>query len=237
MLKLYSRFQKQKLFYPFRYFSSRETKGGLISQLNSLKIKAGNEKTRLDPHVFMKQDNVVYIKNINNRAKYMDLLKVDNSSAIWIGIENDSAAALLLDDPDEVNLLSSADIHKDKDFKISLKNLGNVIDYLGEPLVEPLNKNLSQIDNTIRNQSIGLFKGLKKAPRKRNLVSEQLFSGHLRIDLNNPMVQNNCILLEGNREAGKNIIVKDTIKYFLSDDRENNRRVVYLTPNIGDGTR
>ena len=185
----------------------------------------------------MMNDYVVYIKNIQNKAKYMGLLKVDNSSAICIGINEESTAGLLLDDPLNVSLNSSAEIHQEDDVKISLKNLGNMIDFYGEPLYDSHFDNQNPIEVELKDQSLNLIKGINKAPYKRNIVSEQLYSGHLRIDLNHPMVQNNLILLKGEKSTGKNIVVKDTIKQFLKDDKIGNRRVVYLTPYISDGVK
>jgi hypothetical protein len=46
------------------------------------------------------------------------------------------------------------------------------------------------------------------------------------------MVENNFILLKGPYNSGKHLVVQDMIKYFLQDDQEGNRRVVYVTPNI-----
>ena len=49
---------------------------------------------------------------------------------------------------------------------------------------------------------------LQKAPYKRNLVSNQLYSGHLRLDMVSPLSRGNFIVLKGDKRAsGKNLVV------------------------------
>ena len=79
-----------------------------------------------------------------------------------------------------------------------------------------------------------MINGLQKVPYKRKLVSKQLYTGHLRIDLNQPMVMNNCILLKGPANSGKTMVIRDTITEFLNNDNEGKRRVVYVTPNYAN---
>jgi F0F1-type ATP synthase alpha subunit len=68
---------------------------------------------------------------------------------------------------------------------------------------------------------------LSKPPLKRNLVSQQLFSGHLRLDMANPMSQGNFIVLKGDKRAsGKEMVVQGAINSFLAESPNN--RVVYV---------
>ena len=83
-------------------------------------------------------------------------------------------------------------------------------------------------------ETVDLINGLQKAPYHRKIVSKQLYTGHLRIDLNQPMVENNFIVLKGPSNAGKNLVVKDMIQYFLNEDVDEDRRVVYITTSLKD---
>jgi F0F1-type ATP synthase alpha subunit len=71
---------------------------------------------------------------------------------------------------------------------------------------------------------------LSKPPLKRNLVSQQLFTGHLRLDMANPMSQGNFIVLKGDKRAsGKELVVQGAINSFLGESPDN--RVVYVGLN------
>lgn len=49
---------------------------------------------------------------------------------------------------------------------------------------------------------------LSKPPLRRKLVTDQLFTGHLRLDLADPLTKGNFIVLKGNkRSSGKNLVV------------------------------
>lgn len=121
------------------------------------------------------------------------------------------------------------------DIEIPLRNLGNVIDFSGTPILEDYAESSEQLESELALENVNLISGLQKAPYKRKIVSQQMFTGHMRIDLNQPMVENNFIVLKGPSKAGKNLVVKDLIKNFLSTDTEGNRRVIFITPSLKDG--
>jgi F0F1-type ATP synthase alpha subunit len=53
---------------------------------------------------------------------------------------------------------------------------------------------------------------LKKPSRRRQLVNRQLYTGHLRIDMANPISKGNFVILKGDRRAsGKNLVVQGAI--------------------------
>jgi F0F1-type ATP synthase alpha subunit len=66
-----------------------------------------------------------------------------------------------------------------------------------------------------------------KAEVIRELNSEQLLSGHMRIDLVRPLTRGNFILFKGERSTGKTQVAVDVIKQFLSEDESN--RAVYVS--------
>jgi hypothetical protein len=69
-----------------------------------------------------------------------------------------------------------------------------------------------------------------QAPYKRNVVSKQLFSGHLRLDMTNPMTQGNFIVLKGDkRSSGKHNVMQGAINSFLDEDQNNKAIFVSLS--------
>jgi len=174
----------------------------------------------------------VYIKNLKENAKFLSLLKINTSSALCISIEKLSVTALILNNLRKVKNNNSVEVHPDGDIKIPLQNLGNVIDFSGECLFDEAIPSSNVPETHWENDTVDVIKGLQKAPYRRKIVSKQIYTGHMRIDLNQPMVENNFILLKGPYNSGKHLVVQDMIKYFLQDDQEGNRRVVYVTPNI-----
>lgn len=61
---------------------------------------------------------------------------------------------------------------------------------------------------------------LQKPPLKRNLVSNQLFTGHLRLDMVSPLSRGNFIVLKGDKRAsGKNLVVSGAINEFLKESK------------------
>ena len=57
---------------------------------------------------------------------------------------------------------------------------------------------------------------LAKAPYKRHLVKDQMFTGHLRIDMADPMTKGNFIVLKGDKRAsGKHLVIRGAVDNFL----------------------
>lgn len=71
---------------------------------------------------------------------------------------------------------------------------------------------------------------MPKAPFARRLNSEQLFSGHLRIDLVQPMTKGNVILMEGNRRTGKSTVAEGIIRQYLAENPEHKAVYVSMSP-------
>ena len=67
----------------------------------------------------------------------------------------------------------------------------------------------------------------------RKLVSKQLFSGHIRIDLGSPMTKGNMILFKGASNAGKTRLAYSTINAFLKEDEAHRAIYIGLTQNSG----
>jgi F0F1-type ATP synthase alpha subunit len=50
---------------------------------------------------------------------------------------------------------------------------------------------------------------------ERSLVTRQLFTGHTRLDLAQPLSQGNVIMFKGERNLGKTRLAVNTINQFL----------------------
>ncbi len=73
--------------------------------------------------------------------------------------------------------------------------------------------------------TIDLSSRMPKAQVVTELNSEQLVSGHLRIDMLRPMTKGNLVLLKGERNTGKTSLAVSVIKNFLA---EPNTKAVYV---------
>lgn len=205
-----------------------------MAQLNDKLVEEGDASATTDPYVYKMKDSVVYIKNLQENAKFFSLLRINTTAALCIGIEKAAVTALVLGNMKDVKSGSPVDLHPAGDIHIPLRSLGNVIDFSGQCLLDDCTENLNVPEVHWGTDTVSVMRGLRKAPYKRRVVSNQLYTGHLRIDLNQPMVENNFIVLKGPSNAGKNIVVQDMIKYFLKHDKEDNRRVVFVTPFMKD---
>lgn len=66
---------------------------------------------------------------------------------------------------------------------------------------------------------------MPKASIMRELNSEQLISGHLRIDMLRPLTKGNLIMLKGDRNTGKTSLAVSIIQNYL---KEQQGKVVYV---------
>lgn len=73
--------------------------------------------------------------------------------------------------------------------------------------------------------TIDLNNSLPKAPMRRSLVSEQLYTGHMRLDLARPLTKGNVILLKGEKSTGKTHVAINAIKHFVQEDPEHNHAI------------
>jgi F0F1-type ATP synthase alpha subunit len=239
MLRLYSKiFQKnylKKSHLQCMKFSSADDSLDILADLEERLLQDKNTDVRSDPYVYKMKDSVVYIKNLQEHVKFHSILKIENSAALCIGIEKSVVTALVLNNVRTVKNNNSVELDVKGDIEIPLRNLGNVIDFTGTPIFEDYVESTEELESGWATENVNLISGLQKAPYRRRIVSQQLYTGHMRIDLNQPMVENNFILLKGPSKSGKNIVIKDLIKKFLSTDTEGNRRVIYITPSLKDG--
>ena len=74
---------------------------------------------------------------------------------------------------------------------------------------------------------------MPRAAYRRELISEQLFSGHMRLDLGRPMAKGNFIVFKGPTQKGKTNVAMSTIKSFLQESEEHRAIYVGLTNNAG----
>jgi F0F1-type ATP synthase alpha subunit len=157
----------------------------ILSQLNQKLTIDGEDKAIIDkPQVDIK-DNVMYVSNFKDIAKLNGLININNTVGLCISVEKALITALILNRGDNTRFISKDDV------KIPLKHLGNVIDFSGQLLLDGDTGPSVPPECDWHTETLDLIGGLQKAPFRRKLVSKQLYTGHLRIDLNQPMVCNN----------------------------------------------
>jgi F0F1-type ATP synthase alpha subunit len=66
---------------------------------------------------------------------------------------------------------------------------------------------------------------------ERSLVVKQLFTGHTRLDLAQPLSQGNLIMFKGERNLGKTRLAVNTINHFLQENEKNRAIYVGLSQN------
>ena len=81
---------------------------------------------------------------------------------------------------------------------------------------------------------IDLVSKMPSAAYRRELISEQLFSGHMRLDLGRPMAKGNFIVFKGPSQKGKTTVAFSTIKSYLQESEEHRAIYVGLTNNAGE---
>ena len=71
-------------------------------------------------------------------------------------------------------------------------------------------------DQSDSNYEVDICKTLQKTKMvERSLVTKQLFTGHTRLDLAQPLSQGNVIMFKGERNLGKTRLAVNTINQFL----------------------
>ena len=71
-------------------------------------------------------------------------------------------------------------------------------------------------DHSDSNYEVDISKTLQKTKMvERSLVTKQLFTGHTRLDLAQPLSQGNVIMFKGERNLGKTRLAVNTINQFL----------------------
>lgn len=71
-------------------------------------------------------------------------------------------------------------------------------------------------DQTDSNYDVDISQTLQKTKMvERSLVTKQLFTGHTRLDLAQPLSQGNVIMFKGERNLGKTRLAVNTINQFL----------------------
>lgn len=80
---------------------------------------------------------------------------------------------------------------------------------------------------------IDLASSLPQNCRNRKIISDQLFSGHMRIDLGRPLAKGNFIVFKGPSKQGKTSVTHAVIKQFLLENPNHRAIYVGLTQNSG----
>ena len=75
---------------------------------------------------------------------------------------------------------------------------------------------------------------MKAVAAHRKLVNEQLYSGHMRIDLGRPMAKGNFIVFKGHRNQGKSTVALSAIQRFVCENPSHKAVYVGFAKNLGD---
>lgn len=68
---------------------------------------------------------------------------------------------------------------------------------------------------------------LDKVPYKRQMIKEQLYTGHLRVDMGRPIAKGNFVVMKGDKRAsGKHLVAEGAVNHFLAEN--SNNRAVYV---------
>lgn len=89
-----------------------------------------------------------------------------------------------------------------------------------------LGQKLNEVENNTQIPiEIDIGQTLKKTSHiHRKLVQKQLYTGHMRLDLAQPLTQGNLIIFKGHKNHGKTRLAVNTMSQFLQQD-ENNRAI------------
>lgn len=113
-----------------RLFASDIETASILSQLNEKMIDMESDPELVKtPHVDVK-DNVMYVTNLKDNIRFLSLINVNKITGLCISIEKTMVTALILSRGDTTRFISADDI------KIPLRNLGNVIDFSGQLLID-----------------------------------------------------------------------------------------------------
>lgn len=147
----------------------------------------------------------------------------DGQMAMVIGLEENQVVAMLLDDKDKGRVLAGKNLEDSQVGQASI-TLG-----FGPSVQSPISTTAAQEIKETINLDLSDLK-LDRAPFNRLKLSQQLYSGYLRLDLCEPLLRGNFIVLKGDKLAsGKDLVIESAITHFLQQG--DNHRVVYVSLN------
>jgi hypothetical protein len=155
------------------------------------------DKVESKPQVSKVADCMVTIVNPSPSWKYGQVIKINDTLALVVSLLEKEAHAIAF------HSLSNT-----QNLEISEDSLDTTVDFNGHQI---------DVANILK---------LSKAPYKREKIFKQLVSGHLRVDLAQPMAEGNFILFKGDKVAsGKQQVACDTMCQYLKIP---SNKVVYV---------
>lgn len=153
------------------------------------------------------KDDVVYISDPREEWGYMSPLRIGGAKgplSLTISLQKDQAIALLLQ---KHNVITS-DVTISTENSVQVKaTFGAINTVLGKTIKEGELGNSFDIDLSSRLA--------KTSSIHRSIVKKQLYTGHMRLDLAQPLTQGNVILFKGHKNLGKTRLAINTIEQFL----------------------
>ena len=232
-------YQYQLHYHSMRNFSKESSKLNtkddfdvLVSNLEDRLQEEAEEEQQDDllldktqPYIYQQRGSVILIRGINHQMtegwQYGKLIQInEKSTAIILSILENQVIALLLDS-DRSQRAAGQNISEAKITKGTVKlGFGGVQTVLhGNHTISDA-KDSYEVDlNCLR---------FDRPTWRRKIVEDQLYTGHLRIDMADPLTQGNFIVLKGDKRAsGKHLVIEGAISNFLQDDESN--RLVYAS--------
>ena len=164
----------------------------------------------MTPTVIKQKDDVVYIADPSPSWKFWSPIKIGDALSLTISLQKDQAIALLLN---KYNASSGDTLAPIGSQKIKTK-FGSVNYLLGD-------------QSGSANYEVDISQSLNKTKMvDRSLITKQLFTGHTRLDLAQPLSQGNVIMFKGERNLGKTRLAVNTINQFLQENDSN--RAIYV---------
>ena len=145
-------------------------------------------------------------------------------NALTISLQENQVIALLLQRLAKRGMNSQPTISQEDSFKVSLE-WGTAQTCIGQKLYAT--------GGAKRSNEVDISCSIPKADYQRKLVSKQLFSGQIRLDLGNPMTKGNLIMFKGASNSGKTRLAYSTISEFLKEDAQHQAVYIGLTQNSG----
>lgn len=165
-------------------------------------------KEPVTPFVSQQKGDVIYIKNPADDWRFGRVVTFGQSEAMLLALHKNQAAALML---------NKADAQGSEGFE-QQESLPRKFSWGKFQTIAGTDAGSFEVDLTSK---------MPKPALIRDLNREQLLSGHLRVDLLQPMTKGNVVLFKGSRNVGKTSLATSAIRQFLAED--SNARVVYVS--------
>ncbi len=204
-------------------FSQRPFGSAISPQEEMSKLLSQFASQPMPPTVLKQTGNVAYVNNPDEGMKFLDIVSFSGKDGaargLCLSLMEDEMTALMLSTGESV---VGAEVATENGKLTVQVRPGSVQTALGEPIQE----NEFASGTEAIDLDMSLLKSVK-APYLRQTIDKQLLTGHVRIDLLQPLAQCNMTMIKGEPNSGKSAIAHATIEQFLTESEDN--WVVHVT--------